>query len=409
MKYVTYLMADLTSQNSGFFEIFILNLKNEIPRIAYNCAKNIDNILENFDVPAEKYGPLLLQQVVDLLMSPEISKALPEHKHILKNIVCKLSEVLDEGDFLEMVKPLFGHLELSNEFADEISVDEACSLIRLYEPPRLSESQSKIKRMSKHGQSSFMTNFRKKSIKENMKMESKAPKREPKDQRLLRPIQLYSKIQKMFAVCGTIENLFQRPVLKYPEYCQNALADFEKKFETQCNIKLCFFTDPKDSFKLQKCSHYSVVKLSNELLQRSPSLLEKNDSNTIAMLHNQTVLINAAQELINILEVEKLEKQSSTWEMVMPPPPDKKSIRQFRPKGQCLATLFSNRGRLKVLARGKNNMFFSGSDQGEVRIFDFSMFFKPNESLLRSKIDMNVVVNRIQNPRRNSFSTCPDT
>lgn len=403
-------MADLTSQNSGFFEIFILNLKNEIPRIAYNCAKNIDNILENFDIPAEKYGPLLLQQVIDLLKSDEITKSLPDHQQILKNIVCKLSEVLGEFDFLEMVKPLFDHLDLRSEYVDGLSVQEACALVQFYESPKLVKGGLQNKRLSKHGQTSFMSSFvRKKSARENPIPENKNLKREPKDQRLLRPIQLYSKIQKLFAVCGTVGNLFQRPALKYPEYCQNALADYEKRFETQCNIKLCFFADPKDSFKLQKCSHYSIVKLRNELLQRSSSLLDQNNSGTLAMMHNQTVLVNAAQELINILEVEKLEKQSGTWEMVMPPPPDKKSVRQFRPKGQCLATLFSNRGKLKVLAKGRNNMFFSGSNQGEIRVFDFSKFFTENESLLRSKIDMNVVVDRVRKPRRNSFSTCPDT
>jgi hypothetical protein len=232
---------------------------------------------------------------------------------------------------------------------------------------------------------------------------------ESKDQRLLRPTQLYSKILKIFSVCGTIGNLFKRENPGYPEYCQNVLSNFEKKFDSDYNTKLCFFTDVKDPFRIQKCSHYSIVKLKNELLQRSPNMIEANESGFVPLQFNQALLLSACHELINILEVEKLEKQSGNWEMVMPLPINKKKIRQFRPKGRCLATLFSNRGKLKVLTKGKNQMFFSASDQGEIRVFNFENFSEEGKSLLQSKIDINSVIDQTKKPRKNSFSTCPDT
>ena len=409
MKAITYLMADLTSENSGFFEIFILNLKSEIPRISFICAQNIENILENYDIPAEKYGPLLLQQVIDILKSGKISRALPEHQQVLKNIVFKLSTVLEEEDFCAMIRPLF-ESEKTMDFIENLSVDELCNLIQKFEIKKTNAMMfPPKKRLSKNGQSSFISmTTRKKSARDMLRRQETKEKKtlQIKEQRLIKPVRLYQKIQKLFAVCGTLKTFFKRVNPGYAEYLQNVLLDFEKKFETDCNVKLSFFVDPKDPFRIEKCSHYSIEKLRNELLQRNP---ESDSSGKVAYLNNKSILLSAAKELINILEVEKLEKQSGNWEMVMPLAPDKKSVRQFRPKGQCLATLFSNRGRIKVMTKGKDKKFFSGSDQGEIRVFDFNKFSEEGESLLRSKIDMNTLMERSKNPRKNSFSTCPDT
>jgi hypothetical protein len=409
MKFATFLMGDHVSKNSGYFLFFMKNLTNNSPRIAFNSALNIESILENYDIPAEKYGPMLLQQVIDLLASAENLKLHPQHQKVLKNIACKLSEILDENDFLGMTKSLFKECSSLNLMSG-MTVSEVCQLIQSYECPKTNRTSIKKKRLSKSGTSSFMNISNRKGsnrdLSKNLETKS-AP--DPKDQKLLRPTQLYSKILKIFSACGILGNLFKRENPGYPEYCQNVLSDFEKKFEAEFNIKLCFFLDSKDPFRLQKCSHYSIVKLKNELLQRNPKISEYSDSGVVALLNNQSLLLSACHELINILEVEKLEKQSGNWEMVMPLPIDKKKIRQFRPKGRCLATLFSNTGKIKVLTKGKDKMFFSASNQGEIRVFDFKNFSEQGKSLLCSKIDINSVVDQTKKPRKNSFSTCPDT
>jgi hypothetical protein len=228
------------------------------------------------------------------------------------------------------------------------------------------------------------------------------------EQRVIKPINFYSKVQKIFVSCATVNLLFTRPNPGYLEYSQNVLGDFEKNFDNTCNIKVSFFEDPKEPFKSEKCSHFAISKLKDQMLQRSRSIMQE-DHTVLSKIHNHNVLLNAAKELTNILEVEKLEKQSGNWEMVTAQPVDKKSARQYRPKGQCLATLFSNKGKLTVLAQGKDKMFYSGSDQGEIRVFDFGMFAEENEPLLRSRIDVNQVNSGAVRPRRNSFSTCPDT
>ena len=405
MKYITFLMVDFVSEYSALFELFILRLKSRVPQVGFNSARNIQNILELYDIPPETYAPLILGQVVDLLKSSAIFSFPARHCQVLKDIACILSDVLRPPDFREMVLPLFDFQNREKMELERVQIRELCELIQLFQPSKAhQESLPQKKRLSKSGTSSFV-NFKSRggAFPDGPPGVRTKPQSE---QKMLRPTRLYSRVQKTFSSCATTRLLFERPSPGYFEYTQNVLQDFEKLFDQELNIRVSFFEDPKEPFKSEKCSHYAVARLRDQVARRAES---NNEGTLLSGVFNRAVLLNAAKELTNILEVEKLEKQSGNWEMVMPTPVNKKVARQYRPKGQCLATLFSNKGRLKVLARGRGNLFFSGSDQGEVRVFDFDKFADENEPLLRSRIDMGAVNDSGRRPKRHSFSTCPDT
>ena len=94
MQQMPCLMEDVPAQSTAFFEIFIRNLKSVDTNTAYNSAINISKILDDYDIPSEKYGPLLMQQVVDLLINSQ-ERAMPqEHLLELKRICGKLIKVL---------------------------------------------------------------------------------------------------------------------------------------------------------------------------------------------------------------------------------------------------------------------------------------------------------------------------
>ena len=306
-----------------------------------------------------------------------------------------------------MVRPLFP--ETSNNLLSHISDEELVEVIISLEL-RKEQTRPINKRKSKNNLS-FNQSFMKKKMETEASFQKEMYQVKEKETKLVAPLLLYHQIQKLFAAVGVSGVLFHRERSTYPEYCQTILTDFEKKLESENNIKVAFFKDGKDPSKIGNCSHYAACQLLNQLVSKgilNESFSEPNNQPKLAFKYNKTVLANLAWELSSILDIQKLEKQTGVWEMICPTPMDKKVLRQFRPKGQCMATLFSNKGKLKVLAQGKDNHFFSGSDQGELRIFDFEKFSSEKESLLRGTIDMNHLINKTHNKKRGSFSTCQE-
>lgn len=365
LKHLPSLMGDNAAESTVCFEIFIRELKSSDPKISLACAKNLSEILQNYQIPYDKYGPLLIQQVVDILTHSTLNSITSEMLSQLKIIILRLGEVAPLNDYKQMIFQLFceGKSEDINKI-NKLNVQEISKLIEQYEPLKKQIKGSAIRKISK-SQS---------KIKHNASLIIQPSIKEVK---LIKPKLVYYEIQKIFIATAFTELLFSKIVKKNAEYVQEVLNELESLYDESLKMPFIFSLSPKNQSKLFQCSHFIIEKFLNHL--------NSKQSNS----HNFFILKSVANTFVNLLYSQKIDKQTIQWEIINPSPCKIKIMREFRPKGQCVATLYSNNGKIKVVTKGADNFFYSGSDKGEIRVYNFDNFSSEKNGLVTDVVNMN--------------------
>ena len=395
----------------AFFDLFVKSLKSNDSVRVFLAAKNLNSVLAKYEFLESDKSLALLRAAMGALQSNDRRPMQDGQARELLSIIIKLAQVVDPDLYRSEVTNLFPgdptHLE-------EIPIEELESLIEKFET---SHKLMGIKRR----RSKTTGNRPRMEISEDGigKPGSKDNRTPTTELRTLSPEVLYQNVQRVFVVIGYLNTLFKRQNKVYQEYTQNVLEEYERRFNRETGLKVTLVKDKKEPLLVSGSSHYVLTQLLQALRRTPINILEKpyarritqieTDSESLSRQFNRLMTMELVTQLEGLLSIEKLDKKTEYWQLSDDREPNKKLLRQFRPKGQCMATLYSNKGKLKVLARGKEDIFFSGSDQGEVRVYDFDKFTSESETLLRKTIDVNELLSRPHNRKKHSFSTCPDT